>query len=277
MRAWPLGLLLLSACGPTDTGGGGGGPSGFARGIAYVSGGDIWVADSSDFQGTAQMLTNTGVDGAPALTRDGHTVAFVRADPSGSAGISSVSSAGGSATVLVPPAMHTFGGLAWSPDGSTLDFAQDGAIWMVLSDGSGLMQMGPAGQFSSPSVANDGSLWAFDATAGAFSKIVGGQPTPGFTTPTAVRGAISPSGSALAYEDGSAHEVFVIDAPGSTPRQLTQIPGGNQGSPCWSTDGSTIFFTSDIGGETKIYSAPASAVQSSGTLVQVGSMPSFGG
>jgi len=277
MRVWLAALLVLSACGPNDTGGGGGTTSGFARGIAYVSGGDIWVADASDFQSSAQMLTSSGADSEPALTRDGHTVAFVRSDPSGSSSIDSIASSGGTEEVLVQPASHSYAGLGWSPDGSTLYFAMDGAIWMVISDGTGLMQMGPTGQFSSPSVANDGTLWAFDASSGAFSKISGGQATLGFSAPTAVRGAISPSGSALAYEDGSAHDVFVFDAPGSPPRQLTQVAGGNQGSPCWSTDGSTIFFTSDIGGETKIYSTPESATQASGTLVQVGSMPSYGG
>ena len=41
MRVWVLVALAVSACGPIDGGGGGGVPSGFARGLAYVSGGDI--------------------------------------------------------------------------------------------------------------------------------------------------------------------------------------------------------------------------------------------
>ena len=69
----------------------------------------------------------------------------------------------------------------------------------------------------------------------------------------------------------------MADLASGAPRQLTAISGGEQSQPCWSSDGSKIFFASNVGGAQKIYQVDASASQSSGTLVQSGSEPSYGG
>jgi TolB protein len=278
MRRFVL-VLLLAGCGPVnDTGGGGTIGGGFSRGIAYVSGGNIWVADASDFSTKTQKLTTDGNDGQPALSRDGKVVAYVH-QGAGGASIFTVPSAGGTPSMLVPAGASSYGGLCWSVDDSALFFAADGAIDRVNQDGSGQITFSPAGmgQFSSPSVASDGSLFAFDAFTGAFAKLDGSGEQAMFNAPTAARGAIAPNGTALAYEDGNAHEIFVIDAPGGAARQLTSIPGSQQGSPAWSSDGSQIFFTSNAGGDTKIYVISASAMASSGTLVTAGGEPTFGG
>ena len=272
-------LLLcgsLCACG-LDTGLGGA-KNTFARGLAYVSGGDIWVADASDFEVAAFQLTADTGNSLPALTADGATVAFVHTDAAGTtAEVRTLPSAGGAAVTLLAPSSRQVAGLAWSPDGSALYVAADHAISQVsVADGSAV-QVSPAGvDLSSPSVSADGALYALDRAGGTFDLLANGQATAAFSAPGAVRGAVSPRGDAVVYEDGSTHEIFVVDGAGA--RQLTAIAGAQESQPCWSTDGTQIFFASNAGGALKIYSLPASATRSTGaTLIQVGSQPSFGG
>jgi Tol biopolymer transport system component len=258
-----------------ETGGGGGKVGAFRSGIAYVSGGAIWVADARDFEGSAAQLSAGPGDGQPALSRDGTRVAYVHTEPDGSASILELPTTGGTATVRVSPTMSGFNGLAWSPDGATLYYAVDRALWKLGADNTPAQLV--TGELVTPSVASDGTLFALDVTGGAVVRVAGGAPTTAFSVPGAVRAQVSPSGTALAYEDGTAHEIFVFDAPTAAPRQLTRIIGAQQSEPCWSTDGTQLFFTSNAGGADHIYRVDASAQASSGTLVQAGSGASAGG
>jgi tetratricopeptide (TPR) repeat protein len=68
----------------------------------------------------------------------------------------------------------------------------------------------------------------------------------------------SPNGSQLAYMSTRAGnwDIYVIDAAGGTPRQLTTYPG-NDGLPAWSPDGTQIAYVSDAGGRWGIYTISA--------------------
>lgn len=272
---------LLAACGGVQETGGGGDtqPVGFVRGIALVQAGDIWVADQRDFEQKSQRLTSDGSNSQPALSADGKVVAYVHLDPaSGAAGIFKVPTSGGTPTAMVALGSHTYTGLAWSPDGARLYFGVDHAIAQVGADGSGQVTLSPASSdLHFPSVSSDGTLYALDYAGAQVVRLAGGSATPVFLNVQAGRAAISPSGTSLAYDDGTAHEIFVIDAPGGSPRQVTRIAAAQQREPAWSRDGQTLFFTSNAGGADKIYRVPASASSASGKLVQVGSEPSFGG
>ena len=272
-------LLLLGCDGLSDIGGGGGvGELGFTRGIAFVQNADIWLADASDFEGQVAQLTSEHGNGQPALSRDGTQVAYVHGDAAGNSGIFSVPSSGGAPRELVPLGPHAFDGLCWSPAGEALYFADQGGIFSIGADGVGQRRVSAGGDsYGSPSVAADGTLYALDANQGAFVRLEGSGSVPSFPAPDAARGAISPDGVRVVYDDDAAGEIFVLDAPNLPPRQLTAIPGSRQRGAAWSTDGTQVFFSSNAGGGENIYVVPASAQGSSGTLVQVGNQPSFGG
>lgn len=273
-------LAALTGCsGISDTGGGGDTSGvGFSRGIAYVKSGDIWVADASDYEGRTQRLTTDQGNSQPALSRDGKLVAYVHTDATGASAIFSVPTGGGAASPLVPSSSRLYSGLCWAPDRSKLFYAADHLLWSVNADGSGETQLtSSSADVHSPSITSNGTIYALDLVQGGFVQVSGGNASLVYPAPAASRGAISPSGGQLAYEDAQQHEIFVFDGPGAAPRQLTSISGGQQREPAWSSDGSTIFFTSNAGGDDKIYSVAASATSSSGTLIQVGSEPSYGG
>jgi Tol biopolymer transport system component len=283
MGRWKLGVLALwvVACGPVhDTGGGGDTqPVGFVRGIALVQRGDIWIADQSDFEQKIQRLTSDGSNTEPALSADGKQVAYVHIDgASGAAGIFKVSTHGGVPTELVASGAHSYSGLCWSPDGSRLYLGVDHAIAQLNADGSGQQTLSPAGaDVHDPSVSSDGTVYAIDFTASQVVRLAGGSATPVISSIQAGRATISPSGTEVAYDDSTSHEIFVVDLATQTPRQVTRINAGQQREAAWSRDGLTLFFTSNAGGADKIYRIDANASSASGTLVQVGSEPSFGG
>ena len=70
--------------------------------------------------------------------------------------------------------------------------------------------------------------------------------------------AYSPDGSRIAFirNDGTDNEIWVINANGTNPVQLTSNNVDDQG-PTWSADGTKIGFNSTVGGVTQIYTVSA--------------------
>ena len=75
-----------------------------------------------------------------------------------------------------------------------------------------------------------------------------GRPAEPVITSTSREGnpEFSPDGRRVAFESERTgeHEVWLAEADGSSPRQLTHGPGLMQGSPRWSPDGRRIAFDS---------------------------------
>lgn len=160
-------------------------PSLFENKVAFVYGGDIWIADLNSHQ--TLRLTSTGaVESNPVFSPDGKTVAFT-SNRSGTAAVYTVSAEGGSPVRLTwYPGRATVCG--WTNDGSEILFASDrqtaptgyNRLWTVSKNGGPAKllskQWGNAGSFSP-----DGKRIAIDRVTrwdGEWRDYRGGQNTP---------------------------------------------------------------------------------------------------
>lgn len=260
-----LALLALCACEPKSTGGGGG-----AGGrLAFVRSGNVWVVDDDGVTGEL-AVTTAGVESEPALSPNGQSVVYTHEAGGGGSEIWRTSVTGG---VPARVSLASVGGsrdeaASWSPDGAKLVYGESttgGASSLLLAntDGSGnptpLTSPTPA---SFPVFSKDATLVlaVFNAGLGTVPVAGSGQLTP--LQPAGLgqvlsRAVYSPDGARIAFSlkpAGGAHpKVFVMNADGSMPRQLTGTPDGDDVWPAWSFDGSFVAFQSNAGGSDNIY------------------------
>jgi len=138
---------------------------------------------------------------------------------------------------------------AWSPDGAKIAFTRNHAIYVMNADGTGLTRL------TSGAVFVGGAAWSPDGQHIAFASLNGGTwmmdadganphqlPVGGYEP------AWSPDGSRIAFAsgpvgDGSA-EIYVMNADGSGPINLTTGSQFGDAGPAWSPDGGKIVFSS---------------------------------
>jgi Tol biopolymer transport system component len=163
------------------------------------------------------QLTHTNMNGMvasqPSWSPDRQRLAFVESTPAGAinAGAGNVvliNADGSNRVALTHSAADTHP--VWAPDGHHLAFARfdNGLpdIFVIGDDGSGLTRLTHGGAMS--------PTWSPDGDALAYRNLPGG------------------------VIDGG--HIFVINADGTNPRQLTN--GLEEGSPAWSPDGTRIAF-----------------------------------
>jgi hypothetical protein len=143
---------------------------------------------------------------------------------------------------------------AWSPDGTKIAFESlrdtaTGEIYVMNADGNGVTRLtNDVVEDHSPAWSPDGTKIAVDRADDIFVMNSDGTGAIDLTNSAANEGksSWSPDGSKIAFESDAAgnFDVFVMNANGSSPTNLTAASAVNDGEPVWSPDGTKIAYGS---------------------------------
>jgi Tol biopolymer transport system component len=237
-------------------------PGGVGR-IAFAStmddlNGDIYIRDFSG-GGLVRFTTDTAIDGDPAWSPDGSSVAFTsNRNLNDDVFVMNVDRTGlNNLTSNQPDDRRP----AWSPDGSKIAFESNRngnwEVYVMNADGGNPKNLSDnAAWDGEPAWSPDGSKVAFTSDRGGNYDIyvmnLGGTGRVNLSNSPSVeeQPAWSPDGSKIAFtsnRDGN-EEIYVMSADGTDQTRLTNDPGWDN-QPAWSPDGSKIAFTStrDVG------------------------------
>ena len=156
----------------------------------------------------------------------------------------------------------------WSPDGMRIAFTRVTPvvhIWTVGADGTGVDELSTdmAATDSLPTWSPDGSQIAFMSTrtggreiwsanpdgSGAARLTIGANASPDFFAFP----EWSPDGAQILYIAGSPTDIWIMDANGSNPQNLTQSTMHDEVNPRWLMNGSRIIFERRGQPSTSIY------------------------
>jgi Tol biopolymer transport system component len=251
-----LGNGLLSALGP-------------AR-IAFMSDRDgnweVYIMDP-DGANLANLTNSPSTDAVPVHRAGQDQLAFV-SDRDGSAlDVFTMDLDGNNLVNLTQTPDRDEIPISWSPGGDYLAFASNQAdatqIFLIQASGQGLLNLSEREQaqtFDDWSPSADRFILSTVSESGISPVITDlngeqHQPLTDGTYP-AGGGSWSPDGQRIAFmavpPEVSAIDIFVVDAAGGEPLDLTQSPS-NDRFPRWSPDGSQIAFVTDRDGNSEIY------------------------
>ena len=187
--------------------------------IAVIKNARVWVMNANGSNPT-ELTTAAGADFHPSWSPDGTKIAYEHRTPTPSFSQIVVMNADGSNPQTLasnPPYDDTTP--SWSPDGTKIAFVSDRVspfipqIYVMGADGS---NQTPVTTSSAPS-GDSAPAWSPDGTKIAFvgDVVSGGTHSP---------------------------HIFVMNANGTNPVQITNGGGSGEGSPTWSLDGTQIAF-----------------------------------
>ena len=223
--------------------------------------------------GAPRAITHprTGVHQSPAFSRDGRRLACIACDDGSAWGcqvqvldLDSSYSPVGSSRPLTGRLRMYVSGLAWTSDGKSIvfnaedDILQVSYLWRVGVDGQRpperIELAGVNALFPSTSPAGDRLAFARLLHDEDIYRVEPGRPAQPVAQSSMFEGlpAFSPDGRRIAFcstRSGDTMDVWVANADGSNPEQLTHGPGRFQCDPSWSPDGRQIAFQSAPGDE----------------------------
>src|SRR6266436_9285073 len=199
-------------------------------------------------------------DFSPEFSPDGQTLAFGR-DSQGVQSIYAIPVSGGEEQRLTSDTAQKWG-LAWTPDGREIVFANVGWLWKVSRRGGEpeKLQFGQDG--FQPSIRGNrlvyvhlkfnNNIWRRD-----LKLSVSASPPDKFITSTRMETGpqFSPDGTKIAFESTrtGAYEVWLCRSDASSLMQLTHFNPSVTGTPRWSPDGQQIVFDSRPAGNSDIF------------------------
>jgi Tol biopolymer transport system component len=216
--------------------------------------------DSLEVRRLTSPLRSRG-DFNPEFSPDGQTLAFAR-DSQGVQSIYAIPVSGGEEQRLTSDTTQKWG-VAWTPDGREIVFADSSWLWKISRRGSERERL-PFGQDGvQPSIRgnrlvyvqrrwNNKNIWRRDinslVSASPPDKII--SSTRGESGPQ-----FSPDGNKIAFEStrSGAYEVWLCRSDGSRLMQLTHFNPSVTGTPRWSPDGQQIVFDSRPAGNADIF------------------------
>jgi hypothetical protein len=205
----------------------GSGPAWSADGTRLVfvddDGGDLDVfVMNADGTGVVQLTDNTVRDESPSWSPDGNLVAF-HSELSGTAQIYTLPVSGGTPTALTSEGANF--GPSYSPDGTKIAFTstRDGNSDIYVMDANGDNQL----RLTSSVHSDYDPSWSPDG-----SRIV-------FTHQES--------------NPGDPPQIYVMDADGTDPTNMSALSGYAGVTAAWSPDGSRILFASSQDGNSEIY------------------------
>lgn len=203
--------------------------------IAFVSGGDLWVAPRAGGK-AVRLTTGTGIEQAPSFSPDGQTIAF-SGEYDGNIDVFTVPVGGGVPKRLTfHPAVDL--AVGWSPDGARVLFRsnRDAAsrytrLWDVAA-GGGAASVLPLPMAAAGSLSPDGKTIAYIPQEKGFSF--------SFTRYTAWGN----------YRGGLSGQVWITTLDGLKTRKVPQ-DGGADFAPVWL--GGQVYFLSGRKGPVSVY------------------------
>jgi Tol biopolymer transport system component len=228
--------------------------------------------------GTRRRLTyapSSHYDALPTFSPDGRSVAFVRAaGPNQDIYLADIN--GGEPKRLSFLQRPVGGAFSWTTDGNEILFSSLGeeshfSLWRIsVRDGTlDRIAMGGTEDALSPVLSREGNRLAYREIS--TNVIIWRLETPSLhrrmppplklisSTRWQSAQEFTPDGSKIVFasnRSGSA-EIWVCDADGSNPVQLTTMSAPDTGSPSWSPDGKQIAFDSSASGRYGIYADDA--------------------
>ena len=207
-------------------------------------------------------------DWTPMLSPNGRSIAFIRGPESAVRDIYVMNAGGGKPRRLTKDGRLILG-LAWTADSRSVVFSsnRDGSfsLWQVPAAGGAVTPLHAGGDNAySPAISRRGNLLAYTHGTGKWNivrldlKLSAAKDEAGQILSSNEQDSspqFSPDGARIAFQSwrSGAQEIWICNADGSDPLQLTSFGGALTGSPRWSPDGREIAFDSRPDGRPHIY------------------------